>query len=227
MAIFRRGIVPGALLVALCCCGCDLGSMLYFLMPDSKTEPEMRRLASDDKNKEVRVVILVSSRGLETRPELIQADRQLAEATAKQLQERCAENQERLAIVAPRKVEEFKNSHPHWAEMAPVDIGRYFKADYLIDLEINSISLYEVGSMSQLFRGSIDLHLALIDVNRPDGDPDQSEETIKYPSDAHGPQNAFDGSIAQFRQKFLDYVARRLSWKWTGHCQTDHREEFD
>jgi hypothetical protein len=225
MATFGRWTVAAALLLAVS--GCDLGSMLYFLMPEPKTEPEMRRLASEDKNKEVRVAILVSSRGLETRPELIQADRQLAEALARQLQAACADNQERIAILAPRKVEDFKSSHPKWAEMKPADIGKYFKADYLIDVEINSIGLYENNPAFGLFRGSIEMHVALIDANRPDEVPDQCEEQLKYPSDAHGPQNAFDGSVAQFRQKFLDFVAKRLSWKWTGHRPTDHSDEFE
>jgi hypothetical protein len=215
MTRYGRWIVPAALLAV---CGCDLGSMYYFLAPEPKTEPEMRRIAAEDKTKESRVVVLVSAQYPDfTRPELIQADRQLAECLARQLQKQCADNDERVVIVAPRKVEDFKSSHPNWKTMEPREVGRAFKADYVIDVEIGAIGLYEKGSVNQLFRGSIELQVSLIDVNHPDASPEQRPEHYDYPSEARGAQPAFDSNPAEFRQLFLDYVGKRLAWKFTGH----------
>jgi hypothetical protein len=202
-------------LVAAASAGCDPWTTAYFLLPEMKDPAELRRLASDDKKKEVRVAIL-SHTELETRPELIQADRQLAEYLAKQLRERCAENKEKVNVVPLRRVEEYKSSHPHWRD--PLEVGRELKVDYVIYLEINSLSLYEKGSPNMLYRGRANISVSLVDVNHPDDVPEQKEYTDTYPSDAQGPIDAsLDTNPMQFRAAFLTYVAKRLSWNFTGH----------
>jgi hypothetical protein len=221
MATWRR-IGAAGLLAALCCVGCDFGSLMYFLSPEPKCEPELRRLAADGVGKEPRVVLLVSTRGLETRPELIQADRQLAELLAKQLRDQCAANQERLAIVAPRKVEEFKGSHPNWQALDLREIGRSFNADYAVEVELDSLSLYEKGTQD-LFRGRAEVTLALVEVNHPEQGVERRQWTCVYPSEANGVAVGFDASAPQFRQAFLEHLARRLAWNFTSHSQEEER----
>lgn len=214
----RRWSLAALFAVALCG-GCDPATMAYFLMPETKDAPELRRLASDDKKKEVRVAILTHTQ-LETRPELIQADRQLAENLAKQLRERCAENKEKVTILPTRRVEEYKNAHPRWHD--PLEVGRELKVDYVIYLEINSLSLYEKGNSNLLYRGRASISVALVDVNHPDDNPEQTEITAEYPSEARGPIDAsMDTSPMQFRAAFLTYVSKRLSWCFTGHSKRE------
>jgi hypothetical protein len=219
-----RWIAAAGLAAALCCVGCDFGSLMYFLSPEAKCEPELRRLAADGVGKEPRVVLLVTSRSLETRPELIQADRQLAELLAKQLRDQCAANQERLAIVAPRKVEEFKSSHPNWQALELREIGRSFNADYAVEVELDALSLYEKGTQD-LFRGRAEVTLALVDVNHPDQGVDRRQWTCVYPSESGGGVAVgFDASAPQFRQSFLEYLAKRLAWNFTAHAQEEERQ---
>src|SRR5437868_6567462 len=61
--------------------GCNPAAMSYFLLlgKDDRTDPECKLAARD---KEVKLVILASHAGLETRPELVQADRDLADRLA-------------------------------------------------------------------------------------------------------------------------------------------------
>jgi hypothetical protein len=207
----RRWFLTGLLGAAAVCAGCDLGSMAYFLMPEAKQPPQLKRLASDDKNKEVRVVILTWG-GLETRPELAQADRELSERLVKQLRDLCETNQERVTIVSPRKVEEFKSTHPTWRELDLQDIGRRFHADYLIYLEINSLRLYKPGSFNTMFRGEANLTVSVVDVHRQDEPQERREFSCVYPSEARGEIPVGDVNLMEFRQAFLTYVAKRLSW---------------
>ena len=204
-----------ALLAAAVCAGCDPATTAYFLFPESKDAPELHRLSSDDKNKEVKVAILTHTQ-LETRPELIQADRQLAESLAKQLRERFTENREKVTVLSPRRVEDYKNAHPRWHD--PMEVGRELKVDYVIYLEINSMGLYEKGSSNLMYRGRASITVSLVDVNHPDDNPEQTEISVEYPSEARGPIDAsMDTSPMQFRAAFLSYVAKRLSWCFTGH----------
>jgi hypothetical protein len=207
----RRWFLAGLLGASAVCAGCDLGTAAYFLMPEAKQPPELKRLASDDKNKEVRAVILTWS-GLETRPELVQADRELGERLARQLRELCETNQEKVTIVSPRKVEEFKSSHPTWRDLDLQEIGRHFHADYLIYLEINSMRLYKPGSFNTMFRGETGITVSVVDVNKQDDPQERKEFSCTYPSEARGEVPVGDANVMEFRQKFLTYVAKRLSW---------------
>jgi hypothetical protein len=191
--------------------GCDLGSLMYFIMPEAREEAGMRHLASEDPKKVPRVVIFTSM-GLETRAEFLQADRQLSELLGKQLHALAAANGEHLAIVPTRQVEQFKNTHPRWRTMDPRDIAQAFNADYLIDLEISSLTLYEHGSGNSLLRGRADLTVTLVDAKNPDDTQVQKDVHCVFP-EAQGPIPAgFDANPMEFRQAFLGHVAKRLSW---------------
>jgi len=205
LALAAGGLLLGA--------GCgDFGALAYFLMPEQRLDAKMKHLASEDKEKDSKVVILTWG-GLETRAEFIHADRQLSEMLAQQLRKLAEDGKEKITIVPARKVEEFKNEHPNWRGMDLTEIGRRFGADYVVYLEINSLSLYEKGSLNTLLRGRISLNVTLADVKKPDDTPAQEPFSCVYPGDAPGALPADnDATKAQFRQKFLGHVARQLSY---------------
>ncbi len=213
-AIPRRGFLGILGAAAALSAGCQASTMAYFLFPEAKHEAEMKTLASDD-NKEVRVAILTYSTDLETRPELIQADRQLSEMLAHKLVELCQANNENVTIVNPHKVDEFKISHPNWQQEPNLSaIGRQFKADYLIYIEVSRLSMYENGSKQTLYHGQASLSVQVVDVSKPDESPLPKQVSFVYP-DARGPIPVEDMQPMEFRQKFLGYLAWRLARNWT------------
>src|SRR5262249_158792 len=139
-------------------------------------------------------------------------DRELSRMVAMQLQEGFKKNEEKVAIVPISQVEKYKDEHPNWHSMDSEEIGKHFRADYVINLEINSISLYEPGSSNTLYRGRTSISVNVADVHSPSEGPKFSHEYIcEYPR-ARGPVPAGDSNPAQFRQLFLTVVARELSW---------------
>jgi hypothetical protein len=229
MAGCRKWLGAG-LLGAVLCAGCDPATMMYFLTPETKEAPELRRLASEDKKKEVKVVILAYP-AMDLRAEFIQADRELTFLLARQLTELARANEEKLVVVPPRRVEEYKNQHPSRHGWDPTDIGKYFQADYVIYLELNRMSLYEVGAGNQLLRGRADISVSLIDMHSEDQDLGKEQTmpfTCLYPSDSRGPiAESLDTPAGQFRQQFLAYVAKRLSWYFAPHQKRDREVQLD
>src|SRR5262245_40766164 len=154
-------------------CG-DMGAMTYFLMPEQRLEAKMKHLPSDDEKKpEPRVAILAWS-GLETRTEFIHVDRELSMLIARQLRELCeaAGGKEKLGFVSQLKVEDFKNKNATtWRSMSLDQVGRKLGADYVIYLEINSMSLYEPRSSNTVLRGRANITVSLVDVHQPDEAP--------------------------------------------------------
>jgi hypothetical protein len=212
----RRGWLVALGLLAAAAPGCS-PSMLYFLLPENKTEAEMCRLADKDNKKEVRVVIMTYSDRLETRQELLGAERDLTQQFAAKLREGCETNNERVVIVNPRKVEEFKSGHPGWTSADLPEIGRHFKADYVIYLEVNRLSLFNKADMNTQYKGHVEISVTLVNVNNPDGPPDRREFVCSYPSDARAIPVDSDTPVSKFREAFLAHIAKRLSWYFTEH----------
>jgi hypothetical protein len=206
----------GAALVA----GCNFPTAMYFLMPEAKEPPEYKRLASDNDKKEVRVVLWTYS-ALDMRTEFIQSDRQLTELLARQIDQMSRENQEKVKIVSPRKVEEYKNLHPDWKSLDPEQVGKYFKADYVINLEINQFSLYEPNAAEQLLRGRTHILVSVVDVNNPDDTPLPKEFSYTYPGEPRGGLDASEMHPIQFRNLFLEHAARRLAFYFVSHQKRD------
>jgi hypothetical protein len=200
---------------AVLCAGCDPGATLYFLMPEAKEPPEMKQLASDDKEKEVKVVILIYDR-LDPRPELAQVDRQLSELLSHQLRDLFEQSKKKVTIVPPRRVDEYRNTNPSRHGPDPAEVGKYFHADYVIYLELNEMSLYERGS-NLLLRGQAHISVSLVDLNNPDETPEPREFTCVYPSEGKAQDSGPDMPLVKFRAQFLASIARRLSYYFAPH----------
>jgi len=216
----RRGFLLGLCSAALVA-GCNFPANMYFLMPESKEPAGYKRLASEDKKKEVKVVIWTYA-PLETREEFVQVDRQLAEALAKQINEMSKENSEKVTVIPPRKVEVYKNQHPDWASLDPEQIGRYFEADYVINVEIDRLSLYEPQTHETLLRGRGQFLVKLVDVKHPDESPSPKRFTDTYPNEAR----FVDGSDMDrfgFRDVFLDHAAKHMAFLFVDHPRRDSK----
>jgi hypothetical protein len=215
----RAWFLASVFLSASLVSGCNMMAIPFFLIPgmDPKIDAKCK-LASSDKEKTVRVAILASS-GLETRPEFLRVDRDLTRLLAQQLQQGFKQNKENVVLVPTSQVERYKDEHANWHSMAPEDIGKYFNADYVINLEIESITLYEPGNGNTLFRGRARISVDVVDVKKAaEGPKFKDEYSIEYPK--AGPISAAfsdDSNPAQFRQRFLAKIAQELSWYFTSH----------
>ncbi|MBY0523916.1 MAG: hypothetical protein K2R98_10990 [Gemmataceae bacterium] len=218
----RRWRLVGLLgLAILSTIGCNPLTSLYFLAVglDPKVEPDCR-LASEDKNKEVKVVILTYC-PLEMRQELLGADRELSSLLGQKLLEGTRANKEKITIVSPTKVQHYKDEHPNWQSNGPEVIGKYFRADYVIDLEINTLTLFQARSANQMLRGNAEISITVHDLSKPGEEPIFKDEyACEYPPSREVPIS--DCSPQKFRMQFLTRMATDLSWKFTSHPVADH-----
>ena len=191
--------------------GCTPATISYFFLPS--TVPPVCKLA---KKKEVTVCIVTNFASLETRSEAIHADRELAETFADQLRNRAKENREKIKVVSPDKVRAYQ-IEGELAGRSLHDIGTHFKADYVIALDVNQLSLYEHGSSQQLYRGVTDLNIQVIDVSQAVGEATIFKDAYRREFPTSGPRAASDMSIGQFRGMFLNAVATDLARKFTAY----------
>jgi hypothetical protein len=223
-ALLRRSFLTTLVAATGISAGCgDLGSFVYFLMPEQTTPAELKSVVTTDKKKEIKSLILVRN-GPDTGFEFIDADKQLSAMVHQQLVELCETNGDKITLVSPTKVDGFKSAHANWQELQPVEIGRYLKVDYVIYVEINQLTMHDPGS-SQFLRGKADLGVRLVDVNNPDESPLRKNFTYSYPNEAKYIQ-VDDMPPQVFKEKFLGGIAKRLSWYFAPHAVRDsHLDE--
>lgn len=210
----------------LCCClfltvvlsgGCNLAALPYFLLLGMNAEtPAKCPLAKKNDKKEIKVVLLATT-PLDPRPEFLRVDRDLCMKVVAPLEELCKSNKEKLRCVPVAQVEKYKDEHQNWRAFGPEEIGKHFGADYVVQFEIDSISLYEQGSANQLYRGRAAISIGVTDLKKkPEGEIYREEYTIEYPG-AKGPVPASDSNVAQFKQRFLTVIGREMAWRFTAH----------
>jgi hypothetical protein len=219
----RRAFLAGLLALATLCAGCNIMALPFFLIPgmDPMHEPKCK-LAPDKKDAQVKVVILAST-GLENRSEFVRADRELTSLLVRQLQETFKKNKENVTLVSASRVERYKDENPDWQTQSPAAVGKHFHADYVIELEIESLTLYKEGSSRTIFQGHANISVAVIDVHKPGDDPIFKDPyRCEYPKDR--PIFSMDSDPEQFRHQFMTTMARELSWYFAAHpMEDDHK----
>jgi hypothetical protein len=182
---------------------------------DATVPPEIQKLSTEDKKK-IPTVVILTAMSPQTQFEFIRADKELAVGLAFEMQKRLKENGEYLTIVHPSKVDEYKNAHPEWETLEVETVGKHFKADYVISLEINQLSMNEPGGFNSFFRAQANLNVKLVNVKDPDQIALGSRQIVfNYPTGSETTNQQYidaDTPATLFRQNFMNALARRLSW---------------
>ncbi len=197
--------------------GCNPLTLCSFLLPwgEDKEPPQVMKLAAS--GKEVNVVVLAQFATPQLLPELIGADRELSERVAYYLGKRFAENKERVKLVPPAKVHNYLRERLDWDKH---QIGKDFKADYVVFLEIQRLTLRE---NSQLYHGNAEIDVTLIDVHQPRGEAAVHRETYRcqYPSDTEIPKEVSEIPVGKFREDFLNRIGKDIRRYFTSYPRSE------
>ncbi len=206
--------------------GCNPATLNFLVAPfvDNRI-PAKCKLACKDK--EVAVAVVANFGYFETRPELMSFDSELSERLIQKIRKRCADNKEKIKFVPLARVKSVL-SQDTGDSLSRQEIGKKLKADYVINLEITEVKLFEKGSFNQLFRGNTEINVTVIDVDKPRGEGTMLQEIYRceYPG-SKGPIDVSGSSIPQFRTMFLDKIARDLSRFFTAYPPDEHIDMRD
>jgi hypothetical protein len=191
--------------------GCNPATISWMLMPwmDNKIDPEYKLFAKD---KELTLVITSNFRHSHFEPELIGADIELGDKLAQFFRKRCQENKHKLKIVPQAEVRSQQLKLLAGGGSSPLELGKHFKADYVLELDIRSFSIYEKNSFPKMFRGVSEITVNLHKVEDKDGEhlPFMREFRAEYPG-SNRPIDASSTNPSSFRNLFLTKIARDVS----------------
>jgi hypothetical protein len=204
--------------------GCNPIQMLNFIatpFADASVQPACPLTIPD---KESNVVIITTHDDVEDFTVFRGANDVLTRRLIALLEDRYKEHKDKVKIVPFTKVQAYLNKHPDWVTQSKREIGKHFNADYVVFLEMGPMTLFEKGSNSLLYRGNLEIHIAVIDANQDEGEGPKYEKDYACTYPLHGPKDSSSLTMAQFRGEFLDHIAKDLLMEFAPY-ETRNRVE--
>jgi hypothetical protein len=199
--------------------GCSPLATLSFLTdpePVKKAEYPLEFKDGPKKGKEVVVAVFVTSApGIG--PVFAGSEQKLASEIAKKLPDMSKENKPKLVVLDPALVNKFKMNNPTWKKgMHPSEWGKKLGVDYILDIQLEKMSLYQQGSLNAIYEGQADVNVDVYDVDAGPTEPKYNYvHVFKYPST--GVLDASTIPVNRFRQDYLEHLATELARKHVAH----------
>ncbi|HEX4607072.1 MAG TPA: hypothetical protein VH092_02620 [Urbifossiella sp.] len=168
-----------------------------------------------DKDEEIKVLILASMAPGSTTLEFAGSERELAAAIAKKLPEVAKASKEEFSVIPMGKLDSFKQSNVNWRSMRAGAIGKRLGADYVIELSLSGLQMYQPGSLSSIYEGKAQVTVEVTDTAETSGE-------VKYHyvhSFGHpGFPRAVDSMPqAQFKLEFIEKLSTDIVFKHVDH----------
>ena len=213
----RRGLTPtqrltrrswlgllGACLSLVLMAGCQQFVILgYLLGGPPSIEPDFDKetgMSMKDKGKTVAVVCFAPKEMLLEFPHI---DHEIAAQVTHLL------GANKIAIVKPDYVRAWTESHPKW-ELAE-EIGREFKADYVIEVELSTFSLYE-GTSTTLFRGKTEADIHVTEMDETGHGSKIYSKDLDFHFPIRVPRSSTEQELLPFKREYISRLCEKIGW---------------
>jgi hypothetical protein len=210
---WARRVIWGTLAVLLAV-GCNPITTAGFLFHRDAKEPAVAPLKIEKKDEVV--VALFVSQGSGQTYEFADAPGALASEMAKKLPEIAKENKQKIAVVASKDVNRFKMQNPNWKLMHPSEWGKKLGADFVLDIHLDKMRLYQPGMLNALYEGRAEVAVDTYEVSAGAGDPKFSYvHPFAFPKTGY--RDASDSPQGMFKKQFIETLAVELCSKHIDH----------
>jgi hypothetical protein len=209
----RRGVWAG--LVAVAAIGCNPLTTIGFLLHKDTPIPapypfRPKEGEKADKDQEIKVLVLCDHPTVVTY-EFAGADRELAGMLAKRLPELAKENKDEIAVIPPAELDKFKMRNPDWKTMRPARIGKALGADYVLDVNVGNVNVYQPQSGRRIYEGRAEVEVDVYDVTAAAADGPAHHYTHPFVYPKTGMLATDDVPLSRFRQLFLERLALEVA----------------
>jgi len=177
---------------------------------------------SGKKKEEVKVAVFCGF-GQTPPIEFATADRELVTAIVKRCPDILKEagSKEKIVFVPTADVDKFKSANPNWRAMHPSAWGKKLGADYVMEITLAGLQIYQPRSSNQIYEGRAEVTVDVYDVAQAGAAPKHNyTHAYSYPKGMVRSVDAIP-SASQFRQMYLDNLAAELILKHVEHKPSD------
>ena len=210
------------MLVAVPAVGCSpLNVIGVHTSPTTKRQPAPYPLTFDKdspkKDKEEIVVVLLPQLAPGTKPDFVTFDRDLASKLAKAMPEQLKGNKDKkkMKVISPTQVDKFKMANPQWKQMSTEEIGKKLGADFVLEIYMDKMRMYQPGSLDNIYEGHAELSVTVYEVGAEESgykgkyaDPAQYPLSFAYPRT--GVRDASSVSESEFKKQFLENLTAKI-----------------
>ena len=199
--------------------GCSpLTTIAFLLHKDDKLPAEVPLKSKDKdapKKETITVAILASQQGSVADPEFARVDQQLSRELAKILPEYAKPMKQKIEVVTPTKVDQFKVANRNWRTMKAGEIGKKLGADFVLDMSLSGITIFQPNSANQIYEGRAVASVDVYDVSDPAAEPTHYEHHFTHPKT--GFIAVDERPVSRFRTEFVAKLAKELALKHVEH----------
>ncbi len=209
---WRRWVI-GLGLLALASMGCSPSTLWFLMRGDDKKPPEVPLPAKEGK-KEVTVAILASAAPtLGADPAFAGTERELAVLVGQRMAEETKDDRRPIRVIDQAKIEHFKATAPQdWRVMDPAAVGKKLGADYVLDLTLESMSIFQPEYGREFYQGRATGTVAVYDTDKP------GQKLQDYPLLSVGEQRSTAAlTPAGYRKWFVTKVATEIANRHVPH----------
>lgn len=202
----RRGWLwlAGAGLSMVLMAGCQQFVILSYLIGGPPSiEPDFDKetgLSMKDKETTVAVVCFAPKEMLLEFPHI---DHEIAAHVSYQL------GKNKIAIIKPDYVSAWINAHPKW-ELAE-EVGREFKADYVIEIELSTFSLYE-GTSTTLYRGRTEADISVTAMDEGGHGERIFSKDLDFHFPLRVPRSSTEQELLPFKREYISRLSEKVGW---------------
>jgi len=217
---WARRAVWGTLAV-VCTIGCNpLTTIAFLTHKDAKIPAEfpLTYKEGEKKDKEEIVVALFVSQGTGQSYEFAGADSALANEIIKCLPEMVKETKQKqkLTVLSSAQVNKFKMKNPNWKLMHPAERGKQLGADFVLEIHLEKMTLFQPGSQNSFYEGRADVTVDMYDVEEGSGEAKHTySHGFSHPKT--GFRDASSKPVSAFRREFLGNLAVELCRRHVEH----------
>ncbi len=205
----------------VCMIGCNPLATLGFLTYKDPVRTAPYPLISKDgpkKDKEEVTVALFVSQGTGQSYEFAGAENTIASELARKLTDLAKENKQKVTVIPTAKVNQFKFKNPTWKDMHASAWGKALGVDFVLEVHLDKMRLYQPGSKDQLYEGRAEVSWFLYEVDAGAVEPKYDVYPFSYPKT--GFRDATSIPIGTFRKEFLERLAVELAQQHIDHRQS-------
>jgi hypothetical protein len=138
---------------------------------------------------------------------------------AKKFPELAKENKEckqKIRVVPSKDVNAFKMRNATWATWHPSKWGKQLGADYVLDIHLDKMRLYQPGMLDQLYEGRAEVSVDTYDVDAGLGEP-KYNYVYPFAFPKTGYRDASAVPVGTFRKQFIETLALELCRQHVDH----------
>lgn len=201
--------------------GCNPLNIAAFIFARDEKVPARYPLTFKEgskKDKDEIVVLLLPQLAPGSGPQFANTGNDIADRLGRVLPELAKENKDKkkVKVLSQTEVDKFKMKNPTWKQMGAAEIGQKLGADFVLEIWLDKMRLYQPGSLNNIYEGRAEVFVSIYEIGADGGElKDKYPLSFQYPRT--GVFSADNTPESTFKGQFVENLVKEIAKMHTDH----------